>query len=331
LRLESLRDLKPSLKHTVFREISLSSKEADAQGLPPGVIADYKEPIPLLSLGVAPVGAGDYRVAVRVQHRGLEGGPHVDHIHRASKGEVDVRYVGRVVKQSSWYQTKQRPLLIGASAGHIETIGGTIGCFVTPTGGDGSPRILSNNHVLANENRGKSGDDIVQPNTYDGGTRNDRVGGLDRFIELARTGANTVDCAMATIGPGITVDAGTLTGVGTLAGMKSDFTGVDRVEKIGRTTGLTKGRVTAFELDDVVFEYDIGNIRFDDQIEIEGAGAEAFSRPGDSGSLVFTTGTLLALGLLVAGSETGGSNGQGVSYASMLATVLNRLNSQLLA
>jgi len=57
-------------------------------------------------------------------------------------------------------------LLIGASAGHFDTIGGTLGCFVTMMNdGDHSPRILSNNHVLANENRGKSGDDIVQRRT----------------------------------------------------------------------------------------------------------------------------------------------------------------------
>ena len=44
------------------------------------------------------------------------------------------------------------------------------------------------------------------------------------------------------------------------------------MSKVGRTTGKTLGRVTAFELDNVVVGYDIGNLRFDNQIEIEGAG-----------------------------------------------------------
>jgi hypothetical protein len=331
MELDSVRGLKADLKHKIFREISLSPEEAEAHGLPAGRIADFEEPIPMLSLGVTTGKSGDFKVAVRLQHPGLEGGPHVDHIDRTSKGEMNVRYIGRVAAHTDWHQTKQRPLLIGASAGHYETKGGTLGCFVTLKGGDGSPRILSNNHVLANENRGKKGDAVIQPNTFDGGTKGTAtIGGLDSFIELVRKGANTVDCALATVEPGIPTDPGTLTGVGPLAGLKADFAGVDLVQKIGRTTGLTEGRVTAFELDDVVFEYDIGNVRFDDQIEIEGAGAEAFSSPGDSGSLVFTTGTLLGFGLLVAGSQTGGSNGKGLTFASLLDTVLNQLNAQLL-
>ena len=102
MKLESVRDLKTTLKHKVYREISLSTQEAGALGLPPGRIADYTKPIPLLSLGVTPSGAGDFKVAVRIQHRRLERGPHVEHIDRASRGEMDVRYVGRVVKQTLW-------------------------------------------------------------------------------------------------------------------------------------------------------------------------------------------------------------------------------------
>jgi hypothetical protein len=332
MKLDSVRNLKTTLKHKVYREISLSPAEADAHGLPAGRIADYKTPIPLLSLGVSPSGTRDFKVAVRIQHRSLERGPHVEHIDRESRGEMDVRYVGRAVKQTLWHQTKQRPLLIGASVGHFDTIGGTLGCFVALMGGgDGTPRILSNNQVLANENRGRRGDDIVQPNKFDRGVNGpDTIASLDVFKPLLTTGANRVDCALASVIPAMGFDATTLTGVGALAGLKSDFAGVTLVQKLGRTTGLTDGRVTAFELDNVVFEYDIGNIRFDDQIEIEGMGTGPFSKPGDSGSLVFTSGSLLAFGLLVAGSETGGSNGQGVSYASLMATVLNDLNAQLL-
>lgn len=57
------------------------------------------------------------------------------------------------------------------------------------------------------------------------------------------------------------------------------------VAKLGRTTGLTRGRVTAFEMDNVVVEYDAGNLRFDGQVEIEGVGQKPFSDAGDSGSL----------------------------------------------
>src|SRR5204862_2032054 len=98
----------------------------------------------------------------------------------------------------------------------------------------------------------------------------------------------------------------------------------------GRTTGLTQGRVTAFDLDNVIVTYDIGSLRFDDQLEIEGTGPVAFSRPGDSGSLVFTSGSLLGFGLVIAGTDHGGSNGAGLTYANRLATVLQALNAQLL-
>ena len=60
----------------------------------------------------------------------------------------------------------------------------------------------------------------------------------------------------------------------------------DVVHKVGRTTGVRHGRVTAFELDGVAVEYDIGVLTFDDQIEIEGSGTRSFSDAGDSGSLI---------------------------------------------
>jgi hypothetical protein len=102
----------------------------------------------------------------------------------------------------------------------------------------------------------------------------------------------------------------------------------DRVAKLGRTTGVTYGRVTAFELDNVVIRYDIGNLRFDNQIEIEGAGSLPFSDGGDSGSLIVTT-DKRGVALLFAGGDQGGANGQGLTYASPLHDVLDALDVDL--
>ena len=329
MKLDSVRDLKATLNHKVFEQVSLSSHDAGTLGLPPGRIADFKATVPTLSLGVAPAGAGNFKVAVRIQHPGMEKSPHVDLIRQESSGEVDIKIVGPAKKQSSVFQSRQRPLLIGVSIGHFQVKGGTLGCFVKV--GDGTSRILSNNHVLANENKGKPGDDIIQPNSFDGGTKGaDTVGALDTFVRLRKKGANAVDCALATVKAGIQFDSATLTGAGLLAGLKTDLSGVAFVEKIGRTTGLTQGRVTAFDLDNVIVTYDAGNLRFDDQLEIEGAGAGPFSQLGDSGSLVFTSGGLLGSGLVIAGTDHGGSNGAGVTYANRLVTVLKALNAQLL-
>src|SRR6476646_597373 len=66
-------------------------------------------------------------------------------------------------------------------------------------------------------------------------------------------------------------DVHQLKGIGSLAGQRSSELQIgDVVHKVGRTTGVRHGRVTAFELDGVEVEYDIGVISFDNQIEIEG-------------------------------------------------------------
>ncbi|HSW27787.1 MAG TPA: hypothetical protein VLJ62_33845, partial [Burkholderiaceae bacterium] len=94
------------------------------------------------------------------------------------------------------------------------------------------------------------------------------------------------------------------------------------------TTGVRHGRVTAFELDGVPVEYDIGIVTFDDQIEIEGAGKRSFSDSGDSGSLIVDS-QLQAAALLFAGGDHGGSNGKGLTYANPIAAVLKALKVKL--
>ena len=120
-----------------------------------------------------------------------------------------------------------------------------------------------------------------------------------------------------------------LKGIGTLAGQPGgDLQVGDAVHKVGRTTGVRHGRVTAFELDGVAVEYDIGVISFDDQIEIEGGGNRAFSDAGDSGSLI-VDGEMRAGALLFAGGDHGGSNGKGLTYANPIGAVLQALNVKL--
>src|SRR6185369_9537453 len=100
------------------------------------------------------------------------------------------------------------------------------------------------------------------------------------------------DAAMAALENGVTYDAARLQGL--INGRDKTLKGVagssidegERVYKVGRTTGPRPGRVTAFDLDNVVVNYDAGNLRFDGQIEIEGAGTKGFSDGGDSGALV---------------------------------------------
>lgn len=284
-------------------------------------------PISGIALGAQPVEGGEYRLAVRVQDREAMRGPLIGRIEAAARGEVEVRYVGRVVKRSApFFQARQRPLLIGVSVSHFEVTAGTLGAFVRADGDD--LHLLSNNHVLADENRGSPGDAILQPGTADGGRRpQDEVAALSTFVQLEKSATNIVDAALGRLAGGVDFDAATLLDVGALAPVALPASEASSVEKLGRTTGHTAGRVTAFELDGVEVAYDaFPSLRFDDQIEIEGTGAGPFSQGGDSGSLIFSAGDRRAVALLFAGGEEGGVD---VTYANPIGTVLNSLGARL--
>jgi S1-C subfamily serine protease len=197
--------------------------------------------------------------------------------------------------------------------------------------------VLSNNHVLANEDQGKAGDWILQRAAYDGGTQPaQRVARLRYWVRLKLSGPNLVDCALAQIEEAVAYDASRLRGISNGADKRLAGLGpavVDEgtlVYKIGRTTGATEGRVSAFDLDNLVVNYDIGNLRFDGQIEIEGTGRHAFSDGGDSGSLIVNA-KMQAVALLFAGGETGGTNGLGLTFANPIGAVLKALNATLLS
>jgi hypothetical protein len=155
------------------------------------------------------------------------------------------------------------------------------------------------------------------------------------MVRLKKTGINQVDAALAAVAGGIDFEAGLLRAIlagqdRQLAGLGPEF--VDEgtvVHKLGRTTGATDGRVTAFDVDNVVVAYDSGNLRFDNQIEIEGTGSASFSDGGDSGSII-VDGKMRAVALLFAGSDTGGANGLGLTYANPIRTVLSSLGATLL-
>jgi hypothetical protein len=292
-----------------------------------------------VALGVAPHAKG-FRLAIRIQRPSLRDSPMVEHFTTQARGEVDLRVVGRIDKRAKtrqavppWYQLNTRPLLIGASVGHVKVTAGTIGGFVKR---GTAICILSNNHVLANEDRATQDDRIIQRGAYDGGrSPQDNVARLKTWVRFKKTGANLVDAALGAIDAGIGHDPNRLRGLVSgkdrkLAGLGPEF--IDEgtvVYKVGRTTGAAKGRVTAFDLDNVVVNYDIGNLRFDGQIEIEGTGTMPFSDGGDSGSLIVDAG-MQAVALLFAGSERGGKNDRGLTFANPIHRVLNDLNATLL-
>lgn len=334
MRLDSVRELKTLLTETVINPMTAAGAASKAFTFSAGPIEKTTGVIPSIALGVARRTETDFRLAVRYQRSELEHSKELEAITKRAKGEVDLRFIGRVGKRAGgserpWHQRRHRKLKLGTSIGHFAITAGTLGAVVKRRA-DGVELLLSNNHVLANENKGKVGDAILQPGVADGGTNPaDHVASLEPFTRLKKTGSNRVDCACGKPSAGIGYDSRTLHRLGKLSGIGSEFLDEGtEVAKVGRTTGLTRGRVTAFELDNVIVQFDIGFLRFDDQFEVEGAGDDPFSRGGDSGSLVVDA-DLRAVGLLFAGGEVGGENGQGLTFVNPIRSVLDALKVDL--
>ena len=277
---------------------------------------------PHVAVGLAPDGAGRARVAIRIEEEGDRA--LVPDLGRAAAEQLDVRVIGRVRALSSpapeELQQRVRPLRPGLSVAHPGVTAGTLGGFVRLPAG---LAVLSNNHVLAATDTASVGDAILQPGPADGGDRDDRIATLTAFERFSPVRANLVDAAVALLDEGIGVEPGDVPG-GPLAGCvpgSRDSDPGERVEKVGRTTGHTRGRITAVEVDGVAVLYDEGVYTFDDQVEITGAGG-AFSAGGDSGSVIWRSRDRAPLCLLFAGSTTGGAGGTGVTFANPMATVL---------
>ena len=264
--------------------------------------SDVADGGPALAIGLAPQPDGSYALAVRYR-LGL---PSVRSIARKVVAEVgtdvdvDVRRTGRistladdpakvrprppVITAHAVGETgRTRPLRPGISIAHVDVTAGTLGAFVHK---DGVVHALSNWHVLAGSPQAKVGDLTLQPGPADGGRApRDRVGTLAAWVDLDQDRTAVVDCAIALlddqeVDPEYPVGRITTTAVAL---------GGEQVAKIGRTTSVTRGRVTAIELDNVVVGYgeEMGEISFDNQIEVESTGTGPFSRGGDSGSLVY--------------------------------------------
>jgi hypothetical protein len=200
-------------------------------------------------------------------------------------------------------RTKMRPAHPGCSVGFQVAGGrmaGTFGAVVKDR--SGKLYILSNNHVLANENRLPLGDPIFQPGLLDGGNAaTDQIAALSKFEPLDPAGHNEVDCAIAGV---LNIDdvSPDVLFIGPPKGVieaRNDMV----VHKFGRTTDYTAGIITSINTD-VSISYDTGSLYFSEQIIIRSLNAQPFSMSGDSGSMILERQTNKATGLLVAGSPS---------------------------
>lgn len=246
---------------------------------------------------------------------------------------TSVLQVGHIKALAKARTDKWRPAPGGVSIGHYQITAGTLGYAVKEKGSE-VPLILSNNHVIANSNKAKLGDKILQPGPYDGGTSEDQIGYLFRFVEIdfgedepdscpfAETyikignrlsklfkskqviftkkinaqAINYVDAALA-----MPVNQSLLTNdileIGQVVGTREPFIGM-KVRKSGRTTGLLSSTIKLLH---ATLTVDYGEGRkavFQDQI-VTGY----MSAGGDSGSLGVDGTSNKAFGLLFAGSS----------------------------
>ncbi len=196
---------------------------------------------------------------------------------------TDVQEVGKIkalALEENPRIKKWRPAPGGVSIGHHDITAGTLGVTVTDEK-TGELLILSNNHVLANSNEGDIGDSILQPGPYDGGTEEDKIAELHRFVPISfevdagscpfaagtarmvnslfqtvgshhrlvpvrlSEKVNSVDAAVALPVENDFVRDGILD-IGVLQGMKEAELDMV-VEKCGRTTGHTEGTVDVMD------------------------------------------------------------------------------------
>ena len=221
------------------------------------------------------------------------------------------------------------PIAMGTSGGNINDrtrafcYGGTLGALVEDRGG--AQYILSNNHVLARTNLASPGEDIIQPGLIDQSPacaqdKTDAVADLFDFVPIMFNGkkvarTNTVDAAIAQVKMNAVKSSGEILDIGRISNLTLEPALGLAVKKSGRTTGLTRGTISALDVT-VDVSYDSRKTaRFVHQVLVTPG---SFIDSGDSGSLMVedVDGTPRAVGLLFAGSSS-------VAIANPIDAVLN--------
>ncbi len=325
MKLQSVRDLKLELAAEVFAPIG---EELLERALRPRLRrARHPSALERVAIGVGFSDTkGEYTLAVRLQARSKALRATAERLRNRARGEIDVRFIGRLHPHDGApvspadLRKACRPLIVGCSVGHIAATAGTLG-LIARHRKTGRAVILSNSHILAQSGQAKAGDPITQPGPLDGGDAKGVVAALLDSSTLNLNGPNQFDAAIAMIDTDLAYTANSAPQLGsfTIGDEEVILPGVE-VAKIGRTTGLRRGKILATELDVIVVDYDVGTATFDHQLEIGGAPNLPFSDNGDSGSLVIDD-KMRAIGLVFCGNPNA-NDGSGLSYANHLPRLM---------
>jgi hypothetical protein len=206
---------------------------------------------------------------------------------------------------------RRQPLHLGASIAHEAGYAGSVGAFVTLE--DGSSGALSCAHVLAEAPRFRvrKGDDIQQPGQPDAVLPANSIGTLSQyFTRFTPSRTDNLDAAVALLSDGVTRHGNRLPECEEIpVELRGRKLGApltpDQIElasavlKVGRTTGLTRGVLTAVDL--LNFRPQLAGrkpITFGRVHEVASSvPGEPFTKGGDSGSLILTEQGLHPLGI----------------------------------
>jgi hypothetical protein len=347
------------LKGELLREIRETAQQLVAAAETEGAYKPQPRPDTRLAVGQSLVN-GDHRLEIRVQRKSGAAWIKADKYRSKYPGEVNIAVVESVAvlpgsavgaeraPKPSWLRL---PLRLGSSVSHLhEPVSGSLGAFVLDTE-DESVAILSCSHVLAlsGQPQAKHGDSVIHPargDIRDGVNDSNVIGTLSHFSVISRGGANAYDAASAKLSDGVkytgnVIPDGARAPRGSV-GKPLRFDPKARlgqdtlVAKVGRTSGYTTGYLNGFGIDNVPVQVPgIGIVYFDNCIEVRWKAVnQPFTRAGDSGALVFTADTLLALGIHFAvGPDAELANGKKVkfSYASDLVNILQPVQGLNLA
>ena len=215
--------------------------------------------------------------------------------------KTDVINLGGKATQYS-LKDKVRPLESGYSVGASLYKTGTLSCIVFRSKLIGRNYfLLSNNHVFAGNNKLPIGSKIIQPAHADGGrSETHLVGNLSEFIPLkfkssVHSPVNYVDAAIAKVTK-VDLISNKIGKIGKLKGVDTAKLNED-VRKVGRTTGLTEGKVHTINTTITVHPSDSQELLYKNQII-----ASIEQDFGDSGSLLVNNNNKV-LGLFVGGSS----------------------------
>jgi Peptidase family S64 len=208
---------------------------------------------------------------------------------------IDVVPIGRPVPAvviSHRIEPVPQPGLSIGVAREFQLMSGTFGAVVEVAG---KRHLLTNNHVLADNDPASLGRKVLQPGPSVGPGR--EIGILRQYLPVTPGAIADADAAIAELL--VAADPKVLDPIGRIASALpgSAAEGME-VEKIGAGTGHTLGTIFDAEADFVVM-HSFGAVTLRDQILIHnGEGYFAFS--GDSGSLIVERSAKRAIGLLCA-------------------------------